>query len=150
MIVGGHVMIQSKDDAADKAFFREVLNLPSVDAGGGFLLFALPPSEFAIHEAQDNGSHEFFLMCEDMAEFLDAMSEAGVAYTEPVNRGWGTITALTLPGGGNLQVYQPHHARPHKAAAAKKKAKKAKRAKPAKKAAKKPARKAKKAKRTKR
>jgi len=144
MIVGGHVMIQSKDDAADKAFFRDVLKIPSVDAGGGFLLFALPPSEVAIHESDENGAHTFYLMCEDMAEFLEAMEDAGVAATEPANRGWGTISTLTLPGGGNLQVYQPHHARPHKAA--KTKAKTAKRAKPAKKAVKKPVRKAKKAK----
>jgi len=126
MIVGGHVMIQSRNDAADKAFFRDVLNLASVDAGGGFLLFALPPSEFAVHESDANGGHEFFLMCEDMEEFLDAMRDAEIAFSAPANRGWGTVTAITLPGGGALNVYEPHHARPHKAAKAarRKKAKK--------------------------
>jgi len=137
MIVGGHVMIQSRDDAADKAFFRDVLGIPSVDAGNGFLIFALPPSEFAVHEADANGAHEFFLMCEDMDDFVAAMRAAGTEFTAPVNRGWGTITAITLPGGGKLSVYQAHHARPHKTAkAAPKREAKNKVAKPAKRKAK--------------
>jgi hypothetical protein len=138
MIVGGHVMIQSRNEAADKAFFRDVLKLPHVDAGGGFLLFALPPSEFAIHEADANDAHELYLMCENMADFLEAMEEVGVAFSEPTNRGWGTMTSLVLPGGGKLGVYQPHHARPHKVA----KAATAKRAKVKKRVAKKVAKKA--------
>jgi catechol 2,3-dioxygenase-like lactoylglutathione lyase family enzyme len=143
MMIGGHVMIQSKDEAADKAFFRDVLKFPHVDAGEGFLLFALPPTEVAIHESENNGGHELYLMCEDMDDFTAAMEAEGVAYNEPANRGWGSVTAITLPGGGKLAVYQPHHERPHKAsakparkAAAKKKARPAKAAKrPAKKKA---------------
>jgi hypothetical protein len=114
MIVGGHVALQSRDEKADKAFFRDVLKFPHVDAGGGFLLFALPPSEFAVHGEGD--AHEFFLMCESMAEFVDAMAEAGVAFDEPANRSWGTVTSIVLPGGGKLGVYEPHHTRPHKPA----------------------------------
>jgi hypothetical protein len=113
MIVGGHVMLQSRDEKADKAFFRDVLKLDHVDAGEGFLIFALPPSEFAVHDGGD--AHQFYLMCESMAAFTAAMTEAGIAFDAPANRGWGTLTAITLPGGGKLGVYEPHHPRPHKA-----------------------------------
>jgi catechol 2,3-dioxygenase-like lactoylglutathione lyase family enzyme len=119
MIVGGHIALPSRDEKADKAFFREVLKFPHVDAGGGFLLFALPPSEFAVHDSDEGGAHEFYLMCEDMDDFVEAMADAGIAFDEPANRGWGTLTSIVLPGGGKLGVYQPHHARPHKAAKAK-------------------------------
>jgi hypothetical protein len=122
MIVGGHVMLHSKDEKADKTFFRDVLKFPHVDAGGGFLLFALPPSEFAVHESDENDAHEFYLMCEDMEDFIEAMTEAGVAFEEPANRGWGTLTSIVLPGGGKLGVYEPHHERPHKPARKKAKA----------------------------
>jgi hypothetical protein len=122
MIVGGHVALPSRDEKADKAFFREVLKFPHVDAGGGFLLFALPPSEFAVHGGGD--AHEFYLMCENMAEFVDAMTEAGIAFDAPANRGWGTLTSIVLPGGGKLGIYEPHHARPHKQTKVKKAARK--------------------------
>ncbi|HVZ91243.1 MAG TPA: hypothetical protein VG843_06305 [Rhizomicrobium sp.] len=112
MIIGGHVMIQSRDDAADRAFFRDVLGLGHVEAGEGFLIFALPESEFAVHDSSNGDGHELFLMVEDMDAFAKAMREAGVSYTPPANRGWGTLTSITLPGGGRLGVYQPHHARP--------------------------------------
>ena len=140
MIVGGHVMIQSRNDAADKAFFRKVLKLSHVDAGGGFLLFALPPSEIAIHESGANDVHQLYLMCEDMDDFVDAMDKAEVEYTTPVNHGWGTVSSLTLPGGGKLAVYQAHHVRPQAKAAAKKAkaaTKKTKKAAPKRKAARK-------------
>lgn len=139
MIVGGHVMLQSRDEKADKAFFRDVLKFPHVDAGGGFLLFALPPSEFAVHDSAEGGAHEFYLMCEDMDDFIEAMAGSGIAFDEPANRGWGTLTSIVLPGGGKLGVYQPHHARPHKAAKAKAAGKPAKKKAAAKKTAKKAA-----------
>lgn len=121
MIIGGHVMIQSRDDGADKAFFRDVLRLDHVDAGQGFLIFALPQSEFAVHESSNGDDHEFFLMVEDMQDFAEAMREAGVSFTPPADRGWGALTTITLPGGGRLGVYEPRHVRPRPRQAAKKK-----------------------------
>lgn len=132
MIIGTHMMVQSADEAADKAFFRDILKLPHVDAGDGFLLFAIPPSEIAIHEGSGS-SHEMFLMCEDIEEFLAEMSEHGIAATPAQNQGWGILSQITLPGGGKLSVYQPQHERPEFGGA--KRARRAKRAKRAKKAA---------------
>jgi hypothetical protein len=123
MIVGGHVMIQSTNDGADKAFFRDVLGLPSVDAGGGFFLFAVPPSEIAVHEGRADGTHELFLMCDDIEAFIDEMNSHDVACTPAQNRGWGILTQVTLPGGGKLGVYQPLHKRPKAKAARSKSAK---------------------------
>jgi len=145
MIIGAHVMIQSGNDEADKAFFRDALKMPHVDAGGGFLLFAVPPSEIAVHGGS-NGSHELYLMCDDVARFIADMNARGLSATPAQNQGWGIVTQLTLPGGGKLSVYQPLHKRPQaatsaRAAAPKRKARKAAK-KTAKKAARKPAKKA--------
>ena len=135
MIIGAHIMLQSRDDKADQAFLTEVLKLGSVDAGQGFLIFGLPPSEVAIHESDSNGAHQLFLMCDDIGAFVADMERRGISVQPPANRGWGTMTEITLPGGGALGVYQPHHKRPKaKSAAAKKKA-------PARKAVKKPVKK---------
>jgi hypothetical protein len=112
MIVGAHVMIQSSNDAADKAFFSDVLGFCSVDAGGGFLIFAVPPSEIAVHEGGTDERHELFLMCDDVDDFIDEMKTRNIACTPAQNRGWGILTQLTLPGGGKLGVYQPLHKRP--------------------------------------
>ena len=135
MIIGAHVMLQSRDDKADQAFLTEVLKLTSVDAGDGFLIFGLPPAEMAVHADDKNDVHQLHLMCDDVDAFVADMKQRGIAAQSPVNRGWGTVTAITLPGGGTLSVYQPHHKRPTaKSAAAKKKT-------PARKAAKKLAKK---------
>src|ERR1700722_15094123 len=112
MIIGAHIMVQSTNDAADKAFLTEVLKLSSVDAGNGFLIFGVPPAEIAVHESDKNGAHELFFMCEDIEDFIALMREKDIAYTAPRNQGWGTLTQITLPGGGTLGVYQPHHKRP--------------------------------------
>ncbi len=116
MIIGAHMMIQSGNDAADKKFFSEVLKLPSVDAGGGFLLYAVPPSEIAIHEGS-SGAHELFLMCDDIDTFVSDMRGRSLSVTEPRNHGWGIMSQLTLPGGGKLSIYQPLHKRPKAVAA---------------------------------
>lgn len=147
MIIGAHIMIQSRNDKADKAFLSEVLKLPHVDAGNGFLIFGVP-GEIAIHDSERNDVHQLWLMVEDLDAFLAEMKKRNIAYALPANRGWGTVTHIVLPGGGRMQVYKPHHKRPHAAAAKAAPAKAAKAAKPAPKkaAAKKPA-KAKKAKR---
>jgi hypothetical protein len=112
MIVGAHVVVYSTDAAADRAFFRDVLDCPFVDAGHGWLIFALPPAEVAFHPAASNGSHEMYLMCEDVESFVVQMSERGVVCSEPHAERWGLITRLTLPGGGEISVYQPTHSSP--------------------------------------
>jgi len=119
MIIGSHVMVQSRNPSADKAFFGGVLNFPSVDAGGGFLIFAAPPSEIAIHDSDRNDIHQLYLMCEDAGRFIAEMRRLSIACTEPSRQGWGTVFEITLPGGGKLKVYEPHHPRPDSAGAAK-------------------------------
>jgi hypothetical protein len=112
MLVGAHSIIYSKKPEADRAFLRDVLGLPSADAGEGWLIFGLPPGEVAVHPGQENDVHEFYLMCDDIERFVADMANAGVACGEVMNRGWGLLAQVTLPGGGKLGVYQPRHARP--------------------------------------
>jgi catechol 2,3-dioxygenase-like lactoylglutathione lyase family enzyme len=112
VILGTHVVVYSTDADADRAFFRDVLGYPFVDAGHGWLIFALPPAEVAVHPAASNGSHELYLMCDDIETFIAEMSERGVACSELHAERWGLITRLTLPGGGDVGVYQPTHPSP--------------------------------------
>ncbi|HEX4080037.1 MAG TPA: hypothetical protein VHX61_14320 [Rhizomicrobium sp.] len=112
MIIGAHIMLQSRDEAADRAFLSDVLNLGSVDAGDGFMIFGVPPAEVAIHASDRNDLHQLYLMCEDIEDFVAEMAERAIAFTPPNFQGWGTMTEITLPGGGKLGVYQPHHKRP--------------------------------------
>jgi hypothetical protein len=112
MIIGAHVMLHSRDEAADRAFLSEVLNFGSVDAGDGFMIFGIPPAEMAVHGSDRNDLHQLYLMCEDMEDFVAEMTERAIAFTPPSFQGWGTMTEITLPGGGKLGVYQPHHKRP--------------------------------------
>jgi hypothetical protein len=111
MISGAHAIIYSKNAEADKAFFRDVLKLPNVDVGHGWLIFALPPSELAIHPSS-NSQHEIYLMCDDIKSFIDQMAEQKIACSEIMDQGWGKLIQLTLHGGGKLGVYEPKHARP--------------------------------------
>lgn len=133
MIVGVHSVIYSTNPEEDRAFFRDVLQLPNIDVGGGWLIFGLPPAEVALHPSDKNNLHEFYLLCEDIEAFVAAMKDRAIVCGPVQNRGWGLLTQLTLPGGGKLGVYQPRHARP-KALVARKLARK-----PAKPAAKKSA-----------
>ena len=112
MLTGAHTIIYSKAPEADRAFFRDVLKLPNVDVGEGWLIFSLPPAELAFHPDDTGGSHEFYFMCEDVQAFVAAMESAGIACTPIKALGWGQLTRITLPGGGQLGVYQPRHARP--------------------------------------
>lgn len=112
MIHGAHVIIYSKDAEADRRFFKEVLGYEFADAGDGWLIFALPPAEVAVHPAESNGKHELYLMCDDVQKLVADMKAKGVECTEPADQGWGILTALTLPGGGELGIYQPRHASP--------------------------------------
>ena len=111
-IIGAHVIVYSKDADADRAFLRDVLGLPNVDVGGGWLIFALPPAEVATHPGERNEAHELYLMCNDVASFVADMEARGIACAPVHEERWGSLTRLTLPGGGGLGVYQPKHASP--------------------------------------
>lgn len=109
MISGAHVIVYSSDAKADRAFFRDVLKFPWVDAGDDWLIFALPPAEVAVHPAKENSAQQLFLMCEDLAVTVRELRRRKVACSKPVDRGWGTLVQITLPGGGELGLYQPKH-----------------------------------------
>ena len=112
MITGAHSIIYSKNSEADRDFLRDVLQLPHVDVGRGWLIFGLPPAEVAVHPAEENNQHEFYLMCDDIEAFVAEMKEKQVTCGPVQDMGWGLLSQLTLPGGGNLGIYQPRPARP--------------------------------------
>jgi hypothetical protein len=112
MITGAHSLIYSTNPEADRAFFRDILRLPHVDTGDGWLIFGLPPAEVAVHPSSRNDLHEFYLLCQDIDAFLAAMRKRSIACTPAEDHGWGILTHVTLPGGGKLGVYQARHARP--------------------------------------
>jgi catechol 2,3-dioxygenase-like lactoylglutathione lyase family enzyme len=112
MIRGAHVVLYSADAEADRAFFRDVLGDAFVDAGHGWLIFALPPAELAIHPAAGNTGHEMFLMCDDVEGFVAQMTERGVACSTVRRERWGLVTEITLPSGGTQRVYEPTHPSP--------------------------------------
>jgi hypothetical protein len=112
MITGAHSIIYSKNPEADRAFLRDVLQLTSVDVGQGWLIFGLPPAEVAVHPSDENSVHEFYLMCDDIEAFAAQMKKKGIACGPVDDQGWGLLSRLTLPGGGELGVYEPRHARP--------------------------------------
>ena len=111
-VSGAHMIIYSANGDADRAFLRDVLGFPHVDVGQGWLIFALPASEIAIHPAQAGGEHEIYLMVDDVAAFVARMNDRGIRCTPPRDQGWGVLTQLSLPGGGHLGIYEPRHARP--------------------------------------
>ena len=112
LIAGAHSIIYSRKPEADREFLRDVLGLAHVDAGEGWLIFELPPAELAVHPSTKNNVHEFYFICKDLRAFVAAMKEKGV-HCSPIQRlSWGTLTRLSLPGGGKLGVYEPRHARP--------------------------------------
>jgi hypothetical protein len=115
MITGAHSIIYSRDADGDRAFLRDVLGLPHVDVGGGWLVFALPPAEVAVHPSERNDVHEFYLLTDDVAALISTLSGQGVACSAPQTMSWGTITHVTLPGGGKLGIYEARHARPKQA-----------------------------------
>src|SRR5438477_11185137 len=109
MINGAHTIIYSQNAEADRAFFRDILGFPAVDAGHGWLIFALPPAEIAFHPASENGRHEIYLMCDDVAAAIQRLEKHRVNFDPVTNMGWGLLTHLSLPGGGKLGLYQPRH-----------------------------------------
>ena len=111
-INGAHAIIYSKKPEADREFFRDVLMMPNVDVGGGWLIFDLPPAEVAVHPGEKNNLHEFYLMCDDVEKFIADMKKKNVECGKIHNQPWGMLTEVKLPGGGKLGVYQPRHDRP--------------------------------------
>jgi hypothetical protein len=119
MINGVHLLLYSRDPEADRAFFRDVLDFQSVDAGGGWLIFALPPAELATHPGdgkfvERHADHELsggvvYLMCDDLRATMESLREKGAETTEIVEARWGITTTIRLPGGGGLGLYQPRH-----------------------------------------
>ena len=111
MITGAHAMIFTEDPEADRAFLRDVLELPYVDSGGGWLIFKLPPAELGVHGGT-NGFHQLYLICDDLDSTLAKLGERGVEAAEVETEAWGRSTTIPLPGGGRLGIYEAHHARP--------------------------------------
>jgi hypothetical protein len=112
MITGAHCILYSTNPAADRAFFRDILHLTSVDVGAGWLIFGLPPAEIAVHPAEQSGKQEIYLLCEDIKSFIQEMTRHKISCTPVQKQTWGMLTQVTLPGGGELGVYQPQHTRP--------------------------------------
>jgi len=113
MITGVHAIIFTRDAEADRAFFSDILDLPSVDAGGGWLIFALPPAELAVHPADGDAHHELYLMCGDVRATVEELRDKGVEFTREItDEGFGLMTALRLPGGSELSLYEPRHPSP--------------------------------------
>jgi len=109
MIFGAHVIVYSKNADADRVFLRDVLGFKSVDAGHGWLIFALPPSEAAVHPAEENDRHELYFMCDDLKAEMAALRAKGIECSKVAEERWGSITRIRLPGGGQVGLYQPKH-----------------------------------------
>jgi len=113
VITGVHAIVFSPQADKVRAFFGDVLGLSSVDAGGGWPIFALPPAELAVHPAEGNGHHELYLMCDDIHATLAELRDKGVQVAREVSdQGWGLLAAIRLPGGGELPIYEPRHPSP--------------------------------------
>jgi catechol 2,3-dioxygenase-like lactoylglutathione lyase family enzyme len=113
VITGVHAVMFSRDADGLRAFLRDVLGLPSIDAGGGWLIFALPPAELAAHPSDVDGRHELYLMCDDIAATVAQLQAKGVEFTRPVSdEGFGLMTAMRVPGGDEIGLYEPRHASP--------------------------------------
>ncbi|HEY6875096.1 MAG TPA: extradiol dioxygenase [Candidatus Dormibacteraeota bacterium] len=105
MIIGAHAIIYSSDAEADRAFIRDVLGFKSVDSGGGWLIFALPPSEVAVHPDEAGGRHELYLLCDDIEA-----TAARLGVNSPISeQRWGRLVQVTLPSGAQLGLYEPKH-----------------------------------------
>ena len=108
MISGAHVVVYSKNAEADRAFFRDILGFKSVDAGHGWLIFALPPTEAAFHPSEED-VHELYFLCDDLQNEMASLAKKGVRCSTVEETRWGSITKMRLPSGGNVGLYQPKH-----------------------------------------
>jgi len=109
MISGAHIVLYSKDAEADRTFFRDVLGFKNVDAGHGWLIFALPPAEAAVHPSGENAAHELYFMCDDLKAEMISLAEKGVQCSPVQEQRWGSITKMKLPSGSEVGLYQPKH-----------------------------------------
>ncbi|MFD0698777.1 VOC family protein [Paenibacillus sp. GCM10027628] len=110
MINAAHIILYSTNAEADRVFIRDVLGLPGVDAGGGWLIFKLPPAEIAVHPTDVLAKHEFYLMCEDIEKTISELIAKGVTISETIiDQGWGRLAFIKLPSGADLSIYQPRH-----------------------------------------
>ena len=113
MITGVHAIVFSPEAEQVRAFFLDVLGLSSVDAGGGWLIFALPPAELAVHPADGASRHELYLMCDDIHAALADLRDKGVEVARDVaDQGWGLLAAIRLPDGSEFPIYEPRHPSP--------------------------------------
>jgi len=113
LISGAHVILYSRDAEADREFFRDILKFPYMDAGEGWLIFALPPAEMAVHPAEKNGSLELYLMCDDLKATIKSLKKKKVECSPSADQGWGVLARVKLPSGGELGLYQPKHQLAH-------------------------------------
>jgi len=114
MFSGSHVILFSRSPEADRAFLRDRLALPHVDAGDGWLIFKLPPAEVAVHPTDTEPRHELFLMCADLAATLARLRADGVPIPGPIRElSWGRLATITLPSGTSLGLYEPRHPAAH-------------------------------------
>jgi catechol 2,3-dioxygenase-like lactoylglutathione lyase family enzyme len=109
MITGVHAVIFTQDAEATRRFFRDTLDMPSVDAGGGWLIFALPPAELGVHPAEGPGHHELFLMCDDIRATVAELAGKGVEFGPIEDQRFGLVTRMKIPGDAELSLYQPKH-----------------------------------------
>jgi catechol 2,3-dioxygenase-like lactoylglutathione lyase family enzyme len=114
LINGAHIVIYSRDPEADRSFFRDVLKFSSVDAGHGWLIFAMPPLEAAFHDSEKIDHHELYFMCDDIEATLKDLKSKNVKVSEINEQRWGKLATFALPGGGKIGVYQPKHPSPLK------------------------------------
>jgi hypothetical protein len=109
VITGAHVIVYSKDPEADREFVQKVLKFSSVDAGHGWLIFALPPAELAFHPSEKNDVHELYFLCDDLKKTMDSVKQSGVQCGAIKKERWGNLTEITLPSGGRVGLYEPKH-----------------------------------------
>ena len=111
MIIAAHTIINAEDPEQARAFFRDVLGLPHVDAGGGWLIFRSPPAELAVHPSQpaDSGRHALYLVCDDIDATIAELAAKGVTCSEVSDEGWGLLTSIQVPGAGTVGLYQAKH-----------------------------------------
>jgi predicted enzyme related to lactoylglutathione lyase len=113
VITGVHTIVFSEQAEQVRGFFSDVLGLPSVDAGGGWLIFALPPAELAVHPSDTSGGHQLFLMCDDIRATLAELSAKGVEIARDISdQRWGLLASIRLPDGAELTIYEPRHPTP--------------------------------------
>jgi hypothetical protein len=112
MISGAHVMIFTRDEDADRVFLRDIVGIPCIDSGEGWLIYKLPPAEMGVHGGEQNDLHQLYFMCDDLNAEVARLAEAGVTCAEPFSANWGRATGIPLPGGGKIGLYEPRHARP--------------------------------------